>query len=164
MIVSFGIRTYWLSKVRNTTDSRLTDWTVPIVPLISMTSSILNARSVRTKRPEMIFDTDVWAAKPIAIPAIPAAPRIALMLIPSRWKTVKMIRTYELYQNFKKKSDDCYSKKETKKTHEFFSVEFIFYRVKKKCTYLQQFSSTHIFTIIGSEPRFFYGENCNYFE
>ena len=62
-----------------------------MVPSISIISPILKARSVMTKRPEMTFETEVWAAKPMAIPAIPAAPNMALILIPSRLKIVTTI-------------------------------------------------------------------------
>ena len=84
IIVSFGTRTYWLSKVFKATESKSMDCTVPIMPEISMMSPILKARSVITNKPEITFDTDVWAAKPMAIPAIPAAPSKPLTFMPSR--------------------------------------------------------------------------------
>ena len=72
IIVSFGTRTYWLSKVFKATESKSMDCTVPIMPEISMMSPILKARSVITNKPEITFDTDVCAAKPMVISAIPA--------------------------------------------------------------------------------------------
>ena len=60
-------------------------------------SPTLKAFSARTKKPEIIFDTEVWAAKPMATPAIPAAPTKAFMFIPSFLNIVIKITARQVY-------------------------------------------------------------------
>lgn len=75
------MRTNLLSGVRNRTENKSSDSTTPVTPLVSMVSPIFTVRSAIKKIPLIILDTLVLAAKPIAIPATPAAPRSAAMLI-----------------------------------------------------------------------------------
>ena len=52
---------------------------------------------VITKKPEMKFDTEVWAAKPIAMPAMPAAPSRADRLTPAASSTLMAMNAKARY-------------------------------------------------------------------
>ena len=72
-----------LSKVLIFTERISIERTIPVTSLVLITSPIANGFSEIRKMPDITLAIDVWAAKPIAMPAIPAAPNIAEMLKPN---------------------------------------------------------------------------------
>ena len=85
--VSLGMRTERLSKVRRVSAIRPISSTVPLKVPTSITSPFSKGRSPTMKSPEMRFDREVCEAKPIATPAMPAAPSTAARLKPNSCST-----------------------------------------------------------------------------
>ena len=83
IIVSFGIRTNKLSKVRSFTERRSTESTSPVVPFTRMMSPTAKGRSPSRKRPLITFEADVCEANPTATVRMPAAPSSTLRSNPS---------------------------------------------------------------------------------
>ncbi len=74
---SLGIRIRRLSGVRNVIESKLTDSTCPSSPSQLIKSPILNDCSINSMMPLIILERLVCAAKPMAIPIISAAAKMA---------------------------------------------------------------------------------------
>ena len=95
--VEFGILIIWLSEVWIFTESNPTESTVPDSPSTVIKSPILITLSLRTNNPLIKLLTEVCAANPIAIPAIPAAPQMADNFIPNKLRTYMIIIAKDKY-------------------------------------------------------------------
>ena len=83
MIVSLGMRTSRLSKVRSLTESRSMERTSPAVsPTLMMSPTTKGCSAIRNS-PLIRLEAEVCEAKPRATVRMPAAPSSTLRLTPS---------------------------------------------------------------------------------